>query len=397
MIFRGEKGAVRMGGIVIGAHKQKNKDPLQVQAQQMQMADAQQMLQQEDPHAQLVQQTKARLAVLDLPQDQTMTDEEMQELLQLTGEEPVFQEKLENKKFELKHQKNRRKKLFQEQKELWKARQKRTATRLMDVYGFRREEEQRWPGDIPPDPEQMNKALEQGNKDYDAIFKVYGKRHTDLWQRHMELYGHDMHHWQKSPAACIKKYTGDYYVPMNAYLRGQDDLAYDPLLKEQTEIAKETILKSKLSHTMVTRRSIKFDAIKYMIGAHTDKEAEAKLRTAGEKNEPLLFGEKGFCSTAVGTRDLSSDQFRFDVEIIMRLPKGTSALPISENEDVESCYGEREILLAPGTKFEMLKVEELSEAAQINEYSYDYVKGKSPKWRIYLNALPRNDDGVPAA
>ena len=89
--------------------------------------------------------------------------------------------------------------------------------------------------------------------------------------------------------------------------------------------------------------------------------------------------EKGFTSTAMYVNQ-GNEEFKNKVEIIMLVEKGTKAISIA-GTDIEK-YDEAELLLAPGTKYELIDIRENTKDK------------KKPVWRIYMRTIPQEKEGT---
>ena len=338
-----------------------------------------------------------RLGINNMPSN--LSDEEMRELLQYTAAPkmksptPIQRAQLKKGKAEkYRHAKAKQARLEQQARE--------NAATLKELYTLRNGEAQYWERDIPATAQAMDQELKQGNIDYDDIFRIYGVRQVRAWESYIKMQSYN------SFEACkaIHNYAEDGYVDMNHYLRtGQakitnDGGKYNSRLfssKEdvirQTQLMQETMKKQFLHHTMVTRRSAGADSLKFLMGCSSDQEALRRLRNF-KKGDEVIMREKGFCSTAVGTRAKSKETFWNNVEFIIRLPKGTEAMPISETKH-QAYEGEREILLNAGTQFRLLEFQELDEFESADQYPDEAFTSTRPMYKIYLEAIPQHQVG----
>lgn len=192
--------------------------------------------------------------------------------------------------------------------------------------------------------------------------------------------------------AGLKNYVGDYYTYMNEYLRnGQKfELLSDESKKklqekdglEKFRHAVNAFGMQKMSHQLVTRRYVGINTLRFMFGKANDQEAQSFMKQwMKEKDRKVYIEEKGFTSTAMYVND-GNEQFKNKVEIIMLVEKGTKAISIA-GTDIEK-YDEAELLLAPGTKYELIDIRENSKDKNI------------PTWRIYLRTIPQEKEGISA-
>lgn len=336
-------------------------------------------------HEELQEKTRERIQRLHLEHmPENLSDKEMRELLKYTTA-PTMKPAPLNQSY---HERKKYDSAKKAQEKLEKQAQDNGAV-LQSMYHLRRAEAERWPDDIPATAQAMDQALVQGNLDYNDIFKTFGKNQVNTWTSYMKMRNKK----NATVAKAVKHYTGSAYGAMNGYLRGKDKVSSK--IKSETDLMRNAMKKQYLRHTMVTRRSAGANCLPFMLGCSNLRQAIDKLKAykPGE-SEPIFMEEKGFCSTAVGTRDQSSPAFYNHVEFIIRLPKGTEALPISETK-LESYKGEREILLNAGTRFRLLEYQTLNADQQQQQYPSEYAHTR-PIIKIYMEAIPQHDAGVPA-
>ena len=190
----------------------------------------------------------------------------------------------------------------------------------------------------------------------------------------------------------LKNYVGDYYTYMNDYLRNGQKFELLPKKSKEKLQEKDGLEKfrhavnafqmQKMSHQLVTRRYVGINTLRFMFGKANDQEAQAFMKQwMIEKNKKVYIEEKGFTSTAMYVND-GNEQFKNKVEIFMLVEKGTKAISIA-GTDIEK-YDEAELLLAPGTKYELIDIRENSK------------EKNKPTWRIYLRTIPQENEGLSA-
>ena len=136
----------------------------------------------------------------------------------------------------------------------------------------------------------------------------------------------------------------------------------------------------KMSHQLVTRRYVGSNVLRFMFGKNSEQEAIDFMRQwTSSKKQKICIEEKGFTSTAMYVNE-GNEAFKNKVEIIMLVEKGTKAISIA-GTDIEK-YDEAELLLAPGTKYELIDIRENTQNT------------KDPIWRIYLRTIPQDGAGI---
>ena len=105
----------------------------------------------------------------------------------------------------------------------------------------------------------------------------------------------------------------------------------------------------------------------------------------------MIVTEKGFMSTSMPHAEKLFDagtSNSIGIEFMIVLKKGTPAINVSSLSAIKT---EQELLVAPGTKFEIidmsLDAEDRDELAQIH-------KGNKKSWKIYLRSIPDSNEGV---
>ena len=188
----------------------------------------------------------------------------------------------------------------------------------------------------------------------------------------------------------LKNYVGDYYTYMNEYLRNGQK--FELLSKKSQEKLQEkdglekfrhainAFSMQQMSHQLVTRRYVGINTLRFMFGTKDEQEAQDFMRQwVKEKEKKVYMEEKGFTSTAMYVNQ-GNEEFKNKVEIIMLVEKGTKAISIA-GTDIEK-YDEAELLLAPGTKYELIDIRENTKDK------------KKPVWRIYMRTIPQEKEGT---
>lgn len=241
---------------------------------------------------------------------------------------------------------------------------------------------------IESNADSMMEAYYWANKaENRQIITDLGKAETNALSKLSKLSG------LKHAVTGLKEYVGNFFIAMNAYLRKDRDLSQmDEANKNiMTNIrirnlneAEESLKMQKMSHQLVTRRYVGKDALKFMLNCADDYAAEEKLKQFIQtKSSKPVLEEKGFYSTAMYSTN-KNEMFKNQVEIFILVEKGTKAISIADT-DIEQVKGEAELLLAPGTKFQLI------DARQNSTY-----KPGDVKWRLYLQTIPQSDAGIPA-
>ena len=188
----------------------------------------------------------------------------------------------------------------------------------------------------------------------------------------------------------LKNYVGDYYTQMNEYLRNGSNLELMSSVSreklqendgmEKFRQALKAFEMQKMSHQLVTRRYVGSNVLRFMFGKNSEQEAIDFMRQwTSSKKQKICIEEKGFTSTAMYVNE-GNEAFKNKVEIIMLVEKGTKAISIA-GTDIEK-YDEAELLLAPGTKYELIDIRENTQNT------------KDPIWRIYLRTIPQDGAGI---
>ena len=101
----------------------------------------------------------------------------------------------------------------------------------------------------------------------------------------------------------------------------------------------------------------------------------------------MIMTDKGFMSTAMPNAtknfDAESGSGGIGIEFIILAKKGTPALNVST---ISFKPEEKEIVIAPGTKFKVLDMK-LDGDGKI-------LHGNEKSWKIYLSTIPDSEEGI---
>lgn len=246
--------------------------------------------------------------------------------------------------------------------------------------------------DISADPIEMDKALIAGPKQTTDSFNSSQLTHLIKPQSLMET--------------NFRYYCqyGDVATEINNYFRSdkKKEIEVPHLGEEPEKVAEDmekVMKKASLKYPMVVRRGVGSKSVlKHMLGTNdsaagdlSEDAIKEHIKKKLDNKENIILTEKGFCSTAENHKSgyPAGSEKDDGIEFVILLPKKTRALAV-KNISVHS--GEREILLAPGTKFRVVK-------AFFNDGEDKVLSGENPQvymgeegsWKIYLEALPAND------
>lgn len=144
--------------------------------------------------------------------------------------------------------------------------------------------------------------------------------------------------WTAAQQAGLKNYTGSNYTAINGALR-KDDFSNPALVKKFADIQAGM---RPLEKSIIVNRGT--SSAQFGLG-HGASAAQLKALVG------KTVTDKGFVSTSVNSG------FGGSVKLVIQLPVGT---PVAYVEGITKHKGEQEILLAAGTKFEILKVDDSS-------------------------------------
>lgn len=144
--------------------------------------------------------------------------------------------------------------------------------------------------------------------------------------------------WTAAQQAGLKNYTGSNYTAINGALR-KDDFSNPALVKKFADIQAGM---RPLEKSIIVNRGT--SSAQFGLG-HGASAAQLKALVG------KTVTDKGFVSTSINSG------FGGSVKLVIQLPVGT---PVAYVEGITKHKGEQEILLAAGTKFEILKVDDSS-------------------------------------
>lgn len=234
----------------------------------------------------------------------------------------------------------------------------------------------------------------------------------------------------------------DNFNVMNAYLRcGRNLEAMPPVyrnrmtqeLKRLTDAAADGMKLARLPFNLTLQRNIGLDGLSAMLGVNEAQVTHYLTHYPEQANQHPILQEKGFCSASMGKTVFT----RRKVDLVILAPKGTAAVMVA-GTPLESVNLEEEVLLAPGTKFRLVSVKMVQantpeqengqaqpqqnavreghqqEGQQEQQHYHQHTFASTTVdtdvaqdqweerkdqdntvWRIYLEALPLHDGGVP--
>lgn len=181
-------------------------------------------------------------------------------------------------------------------------------------------------------------------------------------------------------AADISQMGKEEYRIMNAYLRADCDVKKMPkqladgMTKELKKFVEQAVSGMKLiplQQDKMVRRDVNYDIINRMLSTKSNEETDAVLDKFSREKGELIIEEKGFCSTTFDDQKYEDREMQF----FILAHKGTNGIPI-EGTDLEN-VGEKELLLAPGTKFRIIDA-----------------KKDGRGWKLYMETIPMERDGI---
>jgi len=161
-----------------------------------------------------------------------------------------------------------------------------------------------------------------------ADYRVFSTSEANAMQRTLEP-------WTAEQQRGLTTYTGGSYRQMNQWLRGDRAGWLDEGLKKAVHNAQAGM--RSMPRKVLVHRGCDFQ----QFGLQSYEQA---LQLVGKTVQ-----DKGFLSTSVGGRGAFSGSVQLEVE----LPVGTSASYI---QSISSYHSEKEMLIAAGTKYEVLSV-----------------------------------------
>ncbi len=239
--------------------------------------------------------------------------------------------------------------------------------------------------DIPEDTSEMDLAYENRSKE-DMQRNEYDEAEEKLAEKEMNL----IDKTDPGVISILRNYCYTDYVLANKFLRrGMVMSGYGRVIK--------AMKKHPLKKDCVVRRAVaNLSTAGFMLGlknpdSMTAEELKEQLKEKFEKSKidgtEMIMTEKGFMSTSLpsATANFSakSGTGGIGIEFIILAKKGTPALNVST---VSFKKEEKELLIAPGTKFKVLDMQ-LDGDAEI-------LHGKKGSWKIYLASIPDSEEGI---
>ena len=183
----------------------------------------------------------------------------------------------------------------------------------------------------------------------------------------------------------VKRYCFSEYNSINKKLRKGGNI------DSSVESAINVMKMHKTNRDMVVRRGVKnLNTIAFMMGLNNageinSEDLKSMLKEKFESGEKIIVSEKGFMSTALphAKKNFDAGSTNLGIEFMILLKKGTSAVNVSSRSAFKE---EEEILLAPGTKFEIVDMQ-LDGDAEIYH-------GNKKSWKIYLKTIPDSKEGI---
>ena len=270
-----------------------------------------------------------------------------------------------------------KKEAYDERVKTWKAKHKFQKDAVKASIQARQQGET-WPR-LEATPDAMDLALKRNALD-----------HREL----SELAKLEYNAWVKGGNYAAKDYLQSYMQEthiandMNDYLRTGAGKSFTSDWADQ---AKAALGKKKMTHDMVSRRGVGFDALAGMMGLKdaTPVQAKAKLQEQLATGKDVILTEKGFCSTSIRE---NAGYPSTGIEFIILTRKGTSAIDFSNHGSRDS---EKELLINAGTKFRVVKAffNDGTPGSQ-REILMNETKGQVSSWKIYLESIPQDAPGV---
>ena len=192
---------------------------------------------------------------------------------------------------------------------------------------------------------------------------------------------------------AVKEYTSGNHKDMNGYLRGTKTGVSKPLKEKAKQLEKLT-QRSVISKDTAVVRMTYPENLHLILGRsepyQTVEEAYNELSREAGKTK-YVFRDNGICSTST-TPNGSLFFFMLPVEMRILLPKGSHGAFVEHTG--LSWHGERELLLAPGTDFQLIGVEK-------DHRFCDYIADKTDKRNMgntklimYLKVLPKETEST---
>ena len=185
---------------------------------------------------------------------------------------------------------------------------------------------------------------------------------------------------------ALSVYSGPYYSRINSSLRNNQRYLFD------TEHLANGIKNNPLNRDLLCRRGVKdVNTLAHMMGLEnasnmSEEEIKEVFNQRFESGDDLIISDKSFMSTSLPfAKDNfgAGDGFHIGIEFMILMKKGTPAMNISSMSVKKS---EQEVLVAPGTKFRVIKAELDGNA--------DILHGTEKSWKIWLVSVPSDEDNA---
>lgn len=191
----------------------------------------------------------------------------------------------------------------------------------------------------------------------------------------------ELDNMSKKERDALEDYWNDGFIYMNRYLRTGE--TKEPGIQDETKELTNLINRCSLPEKTALVRNITLDSLHFLTGRKMPykdvKHAVNDLKNA----RGLVIQEKGFCSTTLEPTGVGSFE-NMDVEMRILAPKGAHACYF-QMEDM-GYDDEKEVLLPPGSKFQILKVEE-----EERKWAGTNDNMTQKKVVIYMKVLPQEE------
>ena len=183
---------------------------------------------------------------------------------------------------------------------------------------------------------------------------------------------------------------------MNQFFRSDKRDLGGPNISQWAEEGKKLLSRTRLSRDLVSKRAVKdVTEVAHMLGlknpeSMSEKDIKEELLTRMTSKEPVIMTEKGFCSTSVNTKSgyEASNDGNIGVEFIILCKKGTKGLNYMHRGSNEK---ERELLLCPGTQFEVVNAF-FNDGSGGEHDERQIVEGNKKSWKIYLKTVVDDEE-----